>query len=153
MVPHQHHPFSSIYHYIKQYISQLCILNIVYDFCAMFINMWVSISFFNYEHHYWSKVLLAVVVKVKICMCCVQFLGSSSFSRMTSFLRYSSFLWSSLFLGSSFFGLSSIIGSLSFLGQNKIKEGQMGSNRANRAIRWPNGDKRGQTGQIVAKQK
>ena len=61
-------------HYVKLYISRLCIPIVVFDFFAfpqiLFFNMWVSISGINYEHHYWSKATLAVIVKVKSRMCC-----------------------------------------------------------------------------------
>ena len=33
-------------------------------------NTWVSISGFNYEHHSWSKVILAVLVEGNSRMCC-----------------------------------------------------------------------------------
>ena len=48
-------------HYVKLYISCLCIQNVVFDFCVllqiMFSNIWVFIFGFNYEHHYQSKVI------------------------------------------------------------------------------------------------
>ena len=115
--------------YVKLYISLLCISNVVFDFCVlpqiMFFNMWVSISGFNYEHHYWSKVILAVVVRGKSCMSC----GSKSKSSLLSCLQFLSWLYFSfpsfgsfLFFGPStflvlslFFGWSSFSGSSLFL--------------------------------------
>ena len=63
-----------IFHYVKLHICRLCIPNVVFDFSAMpqimFMNMWVSISGFNDEHHFRFRVIPAVVVKGKSCMCC-----------------------------------------------------------------------------------
>ena len=133
--------------YVKLYISLLCISNVVFDFWVlpqiMFFNMWVSISGFNYEHHYRSKVILAVVVRGKSMSCgskgkssllsCLQFLswlyfsfpsfgsflifGPSTFLVLSLFFGWSSFSGSSLFLVlSPFFGVYAFFGLSSFLG-------------------------------------
>ena len=106
-------PFQCIYHYVKLYISRLCILGVVFDFCAMpqimFMNMWVSISSFNDEHHFQSRVIPAVVVKGKSCMCCDN-QGKSSLFSCLPFFGLILFLGSISFLELSFFWLVIIFG-------------------------------------------
>ena len=64
--------------------------------------IWVSISSFKYKHHYQSKVILAVVVKRKSCMCsgskgrssnlmCLHFLGLFFFSIFWVILLFRAF--------------------------------------------------------------
>ena len=101
------------------------------------LNMWGSISGFNYEHHCRSKVIHAGVVKGKSCMCCsskgrssllsslqflgwllgcVHFFGPSAFLEWSLFFSWSSFLGSSLFLVlSPFFGCFSFFWVVSLL--------------------------------------
>ena len=117
--------------------------------------MWISISGFNYEHQYQSKVILALLVMGESGMCCGS-KGKSSLLSCLLFLdllffsfpsfRSSSFFGRSTFLGLSaglqfrdhcyfwcclqFFGFLLFLACCQFEGQNSAKRGQAGSCRA-----------------------
>ena len=102
-------PLPCIYPYIKLYISCLCIPNVIIYLWAvpqiMFVNIWVSISGFNKEHHVQSRVILTAVVEGKSRIC---WGSQESLHFLAVFIfELSSFLWLTLVLGSpSFMGSS-----------------------------------------------
>ena len=101
------------------------------------VNMWGSISGFNFEHYYQSLVILTVIVKVKSCMCCCTKGKSSLLSchQLLDWLYFSfpSFGFSSFFGHSAFLDVVFIFWSVIIIfGVVSIlwEQGQMGSNGA-----------------------
>ena len=79
-------------------LSCLCIPNVVFDLSAL-PQFFFLISSINYEHHYQSKVILALVVKGKSRMCCGSRGKSSLFSIFDLTLFFFSIFWVVLIFG------------------------------------------------------
>ena len=121
-----------------------------------------AISSFNYEHHYRSKVILAVVLKGKSHICwshvlssifgCILFcfhnFGWSSFLRSSLFFLVSPFWGFLLFLSDLPFWDSFIIGKSSVV---RSKQCKAASNQVIQVHTGPNRVIRGQTRQNVTK--